>query len=253
MKSKVVNVRETVRQTPLHEFDDYEARRGGWFLTNPLAIILRTQELGENVGFERLKDLEKWTEKAHKGLSTAKKIVQRNLPLNETYTLIDSHYAGAENYEVCDNCNKPITNIAHIKNSKNKDFHVGLDCASTLTGIGDNPYLLREHEDFFKQSASLRAKILKKLKEGFNIDVDKIDDEVLYPYYRVEYHNKRGRSWEHIRGIEAEKYFIPMLKDLIVANKVKLNKSAFLGYAKYISQARTARLQEIITKYNIKI
>ena len=45
-----------------------------------------------------------------------KRVVRRNLPINDKYVLIDSFYTSMENGTCCDNCNKIIANIAVIKN-----------------------------------------------------------------------------------------------------------------------------------------
>lgn len=94
-----------------------------------------------------------------------KKVIRRNLPINDKYVLIDSFYTSMENGTCCDNCNKIIANIAVIKNEANKVFHVGLDCAETLTHLQG----LLGAQMQFTEAKGIRAKVNKGLKNGQNI------------------------------------------------------------------------------------
>lgn len=94
---------------------------------------------------------------------------RRNLPINDTYKIVRSYYTGGiENgAESCANCNKIITNIAVIENSKNETFNVGLDCAATLSGIADSLGLWNTSANFAEAKA-VRAKINKEAKKEGN-------------------------------------------------------------------------------------
>lgn len=63
-----------------------------------------------------------------------KKIVKRNLDLDQKYTFIDKKYIPLIDGSgcTCANCNKLIANIATVKNEGNKIFNVGLDCLESL-------------------------------------------------------------------------------------------------------------------------
>jgi hypothetical protein len=63
-----------------------------------------------------------------------KRIIQRNLPLNIKYTLIDKQYIPLENNPgiCCNNCGKIICNIATIKNEIGESFDIGFDCLDTI-------------------------------------------------------------------------------------------------------------------------
>lgn len=63
-----------------------------------------------------------------------KTIIQRNLPLNVKYSIIDKKYIPLiDSIGVCcDNCNKLIANIATVKNEDNEIFNIGFDCLETL-------------------------------------------------------------------------------------------------------------------------
>jgi hypothetical protein len=105
------------------------------------------------------------------GKDKNKKVVRRNLPINDTYRIIESYYTGgmeSGDMECCENCNKLIANVAVVENSSKKSFHVGLDCAGTLSGIqNSNEYYITESN--FREAKSLRAKINNHLKKKGNI------------------------------------------------------------------------------------
>jgi hypothetical protein len=63
-----------------------------------------------------------------------KNIIQRSLPLNVKYLIIDKQYIPLENSFgcFCDNCHKLIANIATVKNDNNETFNIGFDCLETL-------------------------------------------------------------------------------------------------------------------------
>lgn len=95
-----------------------------------------------------------------------KRVVRRNLPINDKYTLIDSFYSSMENGCCCDNCNKIIANIAVIKNADNKVFNVGMDCAETLTNLNG----LYNAQMQFAESKGIRAKVNKAAKDGKEVE-----------------------------------------------------------------------------------
>lgn len=62
-----------------------------------------------------------------------KKIVERNLPLDTKYTVIDRKYVPIlDGYGcTCANCGQPIANIATVK-SENGTYEIGFDCMKTF-------------------------------------------------------------------------------------------------------------------------
>lgn len=106
----------------------------------------------------------------------AKKVIQRNLPLDVKYILIEVTYLSIEDGggHSCDNCGKLITNIAHIENDHRKQYGIGLDCLDTIL---ENNNLL-EHESYvqyifsdkpaIQKAKQLRAKCLKMGKKDEN-------------------------------------------------------------------------------------
>ena len=90
-----------------------------------------------------------------------KKAIRRNLPFDK-YKIVESFYSN--DYCTCDNCNKVLKNVAVIQNSKSKTFHVGLDCAQTLSGITELDILKAENN--FSEAKRIRAKVSKAIKLG---------------------------------------------------------------------------------------
>lgn len=68
----------------------------------------------------------------------------------------------------CDNCNRLISNIAKIEDNKGSIFHVGMDCAKTLSNGGKNIdyWELMMAEYAFEEGKALRAKIQKFNKKN---------------------------------------------------------------------------------------
>lgn len=94
-----------------------------------------------------------------------KAIIQRNLPINQNYTLLETYYISLEDGGTCcENCGRPISNIAKvIGNSDKLVRYIGMDCAETLTSIKDS---LSFEKYAFQAGKSARAAILKLLKKA---------------------------------------------------------------------------------------
>jgi hypothetical protein len=95
-----------------------------------------------------------------------KKAIRRNLPFDK-YRIVESFYSA--DYCTCDNCNKVLRNVAVIQNSKAETFHVGLDCAKTLSGITEMD--IYRHENMFESAKRIRAKVNKAIKLGGTLTV----------------------------------------------------------------------------------
>ena len=101
-------------------------------------------------------------------MTTVKAIIQRNLPLSDTYTLVSYRYASIlnGNGECCDNCGKLISNIVTVANATGKRYTIGTDCANTL--LADKAAYLFEVLPAFDEGKALRKKILSTLKKDSN-------------------------------------------------------------------------------------
>lgn len=95
-----------------------------------------------------------------------KKVIKRNLPINVTYKLIDSYYTGGitDNPDFCENCGRPIANVAIIEDENHKTYHVGMDCAETLASIKNSLEFAAADNDF-KEATGIRTKIKNTLKK----------------------------------------------------------------------------------------
>lgn len=97
-----------------------------------------------------------------------KNIIQRKLPLDTSYALVDKKYVSlVDGYGcTCDNCGKLIANMATIANPVNKHFTIGFDCLDTI--LLNNAILSQtEIADYqqYKQALTKIMKFIKQIKE----------------------------------------------------------------------------------------
>jgi hypothetical protein len=156
-------------------------------------------------------------------MKQAKKVIQRNLPLDVQYTLVGTWYSSIEDSAcTCQNCGALIANIAEVK-SKYGSFLVGMDCASTLTGVKDSLEYM-QHEYRFQQAKQARATVLKALKSGaINLDLKTFEDdknfykEVGAGRWHIETMRNgqfSGYNWKQYPAETWQKYVLPMLQSL---------------------------------------
>ena len=121
----------------------------------------------------------------------AKKIAQFALPHTTAYTLVDSYHTGSlldGGGTSCQNCGKTITNVGVVQNEAGEKFSVGMDCASTLSGISD--YAVYEHSHGFALVKNLSAGIRKDEKK-YGADYYLEVSELLDGDFRIEARRKR--------------------------------------------------------------
>ena len=165
-------------------------------------------------------------------MDKAKKVIRRNLPINDTYTLVDSYYSSMDNGCSCDNCNKIIANIAVIKNENNEVYNVGLDCAETLTNL----HGLYNAQMQFAEAKGIRAKINKGKKEGQNITFENnCKGEIVVKF------NDNSRLWLN-RDFVA-KYLPDYYRNILNPLKNEFNPIQPISYCTYLSkETEAARL-----------
>ena len=107
-------------------------------------------------------------------MKQAKNIIQRNLPINQQYTLLETFYSSIEDSGTCcENCGRPISNIAKVIGNDDKLIRlIGMDCAETLTSIKDS---LAFEKYAFKAGKTARAAIMKMLKKQEQDSLEKSD------------------------------------------------------------------------------
>lgn len=95
-----------------------------------------------------------------------KAIIQRALPLTDTYTVFSFAYVPLMDGigTCCENCGKLISNMVTLENQKGEKFVVGNDCADTLTI--DKSAMMFTVNPAFNEGKGLRAKLLKHFKNN---------------------------------------------------------------------------------------
>ena len=160
-----------------------------------------------------------------------KKVIQRALPLDQTYKLLETFYSSLEDGggHVCENCGRPISNIAKVFGEKYKTVnYIGMDCAETLTGINDDFLFSWVAKGDFQAAKSARQKILKLLKKAkesnlkVSVSVETFDHEKNFHkqigsgIFRVESEpfNPHFSTWQQYEKSQWANHVLPMIKDL---------------------------------------
>ena len=107
-----------------------------------------------------------------------KTIIQRNLPLDTKYSLIDKHYSSLidGNGTICENCGRLIANIATVKSGNGKVYNIGFDCLETFL-INNSLLDGKSVDDYkkFKKHLPTFIKRAKELKETIKLNKDRFD------------------------------------------------------------------------------
>ena len=93
-----------------------------------------------------------------------KKILKFLLPHDDKY-IISDYSVNTNEHSLCDNCKKRIVYSVEIKNSKGKQFRVGLDCAETLSSL--DSIKLGQIRENFKEIIN----IIKKIQPSMSKDI----------------------------------------------------------------------------------
>lgn len=105
----------------------------------------------------------------------SKKIVRRNLPIDQDYNLVDTGTLDSENATTCQNCNMVITSYAEITNGKNT-YTVGMDCLVTLLSVNSYQEQYKIAEIYGKMQKELRFRAyIRKLKKNNTLRINKTD------------------------------------------------------------------------------
>lgn len=162
-------------------------------------------------------------------MKATKKLIQRALPFNQSYTLLETFYVSIEDGgNCCENCGRPISNIAKVIGDSDKLIrYIGMDCAETLTGINDSLDFNFTAKAAFQAGKTARAaitKLLKKAKEQ-NTELEiKIqtfaDGEGYYKqagsgWYSITPISGRMidfRTWKQYPADQWQSHVLPMIK-----------------------------------------
>lgn len=81
----------------------------------------------------------------------------------------------------CENCGNRLTNIAVVRGSEdNREYEIGLDCASTLRGI--QPDKIKQAKKLFAR----KARVLREIKNKVYCKAFVFDGEVAYLHTNPE-------------------------------------------------------------------
>ncbi len=159
-----------------------------------------------------------------------KAIIQRALPLNEMYGLIDKKYIPLDESffgTCCDNCFKLIANIATVRSESGKVFNIGFDCLETL--LINNSLLSSGDIAEYENAKTQLPKIIrasKKLSEtirnnkhlnitGLKIERPMFEGDKFHPFYWLKDNQttSKDNDFISIKGVDF-KLLIDTLKNI---------------------------------------
>lgn len=167
-------------------------------------------------------------------MEKAKRVSQKNVPLNQQYILVGSFYQSMEDGGgcICENCGRIITNVATIQGvTDGRQYSIGMDCAETITSIRDGIEFIFA-KGSFSQAKSARATILKAIKKSKELGVEyKISartDHTAKNFYKeigtgVWYFTPQGeysprqisQNWKQYQKDVWSNHVLPMISDLL--------------------------------------
>lgn len=94
-----------------------------------------------------------------------KNIIQRNLPLDQKYVIVSMHYSKIIDGggTICENCGRPIANIAKVKNASGNSYYIGFDCMETF--LLNNQLLDQGDIERYQVIRKAIPKVLRVIKE----------------------------------------------------------------------------------------
>lgn len=118
------------------------------------------------------------------------KATSGSLRVDQSYEMI-STYTGVM---ICENCGNRLSNVAIVKGSEDgEEYHIGLDCASTLTGITPDR-IKQAKKNFANRRKILKAIENKEFVKAFVINKKMVE---MYSNPNAEYGNV---CWLRARG-----------------------------------------------------
>ena len=140
-----------------------------------------------------------------------KNIIERNLPLNVKYTLINKAYVplSESSGTICDNCNRLIANMATVRSETHKVYTIGFDCLETC--LINNQLLDKMDIAEYERVKPMFNKIIrasKKLKETIDsnpkanitgIRFEPHTNGEYFPYYWLTNNQTTGRQNDYIK------------------------------------------------------
>lgn len=149
-----------------------------------------------------------------------KNVIQRNLDLKQIYQFVSAFYSPIleGGGHTCDNCGKPISNIAKLLNETGTMFFVGMDCAETLT-MKETWGFQYQAKPAFQKAKSIRQKFLngkKKYGETFAGYLYACKDgQMMLNYYCVRNSMNLPMGWETFDSDTWTNFIFPAVKEFL--------------------------------------
>lgn len=159
-----------------------------------------------------------------------KNIIQRALPLNVNYSVVDKKYipllegGGC----TCDNCGKLIANIATVANPDGKRFNIGFDCLETFL---INNQLLSTHDIVeFERVKKMIPKCIRAIKQVREMISNNVKNGIIFEGLTFDKPTKYESDfyaffWEFKNARRTNDYF--KLKEMDLDFLMKTLQSAF--------------------------
>jgi len=168
-----------------------------------------------------------------------KAIIQRNLPLNQKYFLIEKKYIPlVESFGTCcDNCGQLIANIATVRGEDSRVYSIGFDCLETFL-INNSLLSSGDIEEYQKARVQL-PKIIraaKKLSEcienskGANItgmlfEKPLFSGDKYFPFWWLQNNNTSSRNNDYLKLKDVDfKLLIETLKNIFPKLQILTNE-----------------------------
>ena len=157
----------------------------------------------------------------------SKNIIQRHLPLNTKYFLIDKKYIPLEEGGggFCDNCGKLICNVATVRSEGKQVYNIGFDCLETI--LINNSLLSSNDIEAYEKIKKSIPKILrfaKTIKEHQKLNERLVLKQLLFEQ-KENYWEVLTFYWKYEDCRKSNDYF--KLKDIDVNFLIDTLKNIF--------------------------
>lgn len=167
-----------------------------------------------------------------------KAIIERNLPLDTTYSLTDKKYVPLLDGcgTCCDNCGKLIARIATVRSAQGKSYSIGFDCLETI--LINNSLLSTLDVVQYEAAKKMLPKILrfsKQLQEtidlnngldGFRFErpTGYFKDDGWITYYLLKGNSRPYNTNVKIKGMDFD-FLVETLRNIFPKHKIEVLKS----------------------------
>lgn len=158
------------------------------------------------------------------------------LSMNNTYDFIGITDMGENNYSTCNNCGRPIRYVCELKDSEQKKYYVGTECAKTLSEAKiNNTFSMNEQIKSFKKVAEARNLIEKaenckfwgNASEDSILIIGKSGKKAKKIFIEETYDPFTGKNYQFITSF---------LKEIYSTKEVKTGRFAPIDYIRYYNE-----------------